>query len=177
MVFPITGMTCEPSLEFSLDVMEVDPVSWFGEQSHTTGEVNCVFLSGRVNSENYQRVLETHLLPVYNAGDTFQQDNAPPHVSKSTRKWLTDHNLSILEWPSVSPDLNPIENVWSLLARAVYQDGKQFSSITELKEAITKEWHKLPQSTLKNLISSMDDCVYKINVGPIHRKGACVSKI
>lgn len=138
----------------------------------SNGRSELCFLDGTMDSQKYQRVLESHLLPRYEVGETFQQDNAPPHVSRSTRQWLLEHNVSILDWPSVSPDLNPIENVWSLLARAVYKDGKQFMSVDELKKAIKREWRRLPQETLSSLVSSMNGRIFKC----IQRQGSCVSK-
>lgn len=44
--------------------------------------------------------------------------------------------VSILNWPTLSPDLSPIENTWNILTCAVYQNGKQYSSIKDLKSAI-----------------------------------------
>ncbi len=41
----------------------------------------------------------------------FQQDLAPAHTAKSTKSWLNEHGVGVLDWPANSPDLNPRESM------------------------------------------------------------------
>ncbi len=47
----------------------------------------------------------------------FQQDLAPAHTDKSTKSWLNDHGVGVLDWPANSPDLNPKYNLWGIIKR------------------------------------------------------------
>jgi len=88
----------------------------------------------------------------------FQQDGARAHTSKATIAWLDaniKHYISPEDWPPNSPDLSPIENVWSILmATAVYADPEP-QSLQALKHRLRKEWKSISPSTLQNLIGSM----------------------
>ena len=62
-----------------------------------------------------------------------------------------------MKWPARSPDPNPIENLWGILSRAVYKNGKQYNNIKELEKAIRVEWSKIHITTLRKPICSMEN--------------------
>ncbi|KAI3359837.1 hypothetical protein L3Q82_014192, partial [Scortum barcoo] len=58
------------------------------------------------------------------------------------RSGLRKKHFKVLEWPSQSPDLNPIENLWRELKVRVAQ--RQPQNITALEEICMEEWAKIP---------------------------------
>ena len=59
----------------------------------------------------------------------------------------------VMDWPSNSPDLNPIENLWSIVKRNV--EKKMPKNISDLRRFMIEEWDDIPQSTLIGLVRSM----------------------
>ncbi len=68
----------------------------------------------------------------------FQQDLAPAHTDKSTKSWLNDHSVGLLDWPANSPDLNPIENIWGVVKRKMI--NKRPTNADELKVTVKETW-------------------------------------
>ena len=65
----------------------------------------------------------------------FQHDGASVHTSIVARNFLCDENVQALNYPSLSPDLNPVENLWGFMADHVY-DGTPIFNLGQLKDRI-----------------------------------------
>lgn len=127
------------------------------------GKTKLVFIKGNINAASYIKTLTDELLEyIALHGDQrdeqfiFQQDNARPHTAKATTAFLADQYLPCMDWPSRSPDLNPMENLWGIMVQAVYGGGRQYKKVDALKEALLAAWDAIPQATLDKLIDSMN---------------------
>lgn len=121
------------------------------------GVSNLVEVKGRVNSEKYCDILQHTLLPFMQQQDRqnhfFIQDNAPVHTSKVSKTWLKTSRVKTIKWPANSPDLNPIENLWSTLKKRV--QAREPKSIEEVVTFAKEEWLNIPMQILKSLVESM----------------------
>ena len=78
----------------------------------------------------------------------FQQDNATIHNTSITKKYFLEQKITLLDHPpACCPDLNLIENLWGLIVAKVYVGGRQYSAISELKNAILDAWENTFGST------------------------------
>ncbi len=123
------------------------------------GTGRLVAIEGKMNAAKYRDILDENLLQ--NAQDlrlgrrfTFQQDNDPKHSAKITKEWLHNNSVTVLEWPSQSPDLNPIEHLWRDLKMAVHQ--RLPSNLTELERIPKSRCEKLVASFPKRLMAVLN---------------------
>ena len=63
--------------------------------------------------------------------------------------------VEILDWPSRSPDLNPIEYIWDELGRRVHQQVNPPQTLGDLERALVDKWRRLPQAVFTNVLRSM----------------------
>ena len=116
---------------------------WGCFSSAGTGKL--VIIEGMMDGVKYREILEGNLFQSsrdlrLGCRFTFQQDNDPKHTAKATLEWFKGKHLNVLERPSQSPDLNPIENLWYDLKIAVHQRNP--SNLKELEQFCLEEWTK-----------------------------------
>ena len=121
--------------------------------------LSLIKISGHQNAIKYVELFDQELRVMNDKfGDSswiFQQDNAPIHTAKIVKEWFTNKNVTVLQWPAKSPDLNIIENVWGHLSRVSYENGKQYDSLNELENAVFRHRATMPKTYTKKLYDSI----------------------
>ena len=86
-----------------------------------------------INGATYAELLKGKLLThmAIHQSLVFMHDSAPCHQSKIVKQFFTENHVKILDWHGNSPDLNPIENLWSKMKNLVSK--KQPGSSSKLK--------------------------------------------
>ncbi len=76
--------------------------------------------------------------------------NTPPRLTTALLKKL---RVKVMDWPRVSPDLNPIEHLWGILEWKVVE--RKVSNIHQLCDIVMEEWKRTTVATCKALVNSM----------------------
>ena len=116
-------------------------------------------------------MLQTRIFPAARAshpdGFIFQHDNATPHSARVTRELFDREGIELLSWPAMSPDLNPVENLWAIIARRLYTRGIVYDNEDGLWEAIHRESMEIEREILEHLVDTMPERFSRM----IHRHG------
>ncbi|GBP00212.1 Transposable element Tc3 transposase [Eumeta japonica] len=102
-------------------------------------------IHGRMNAEEYLDVLKNVLVPTVKVAYPdmrrvyFAQDNCSFHQAHIVRNWLAMQDyIMLINWPSKSPDLNPIENLWGQII--LNWDPSDIRNIENLRETVMTSW-------------------------------------
>ena len=79
------------------------------------GIFKLVLVTGNMDSKQYTDMLTEHFFRITGNWTILQQDNAPIHVSRHSKAFFSDKNV-LMDWPALNPDINPIENLWGIVA-------------------------------------------------------------
>uniref|UniRef100_A0AAY4C5V1 Oxysterol-binding protein n=1 Tax=Denticeps clupeoides TaxID=299321 RepID=A0AAY4C5V1_9TELE len=121
----------------------------------------------KLNSQTYCQFLEDTFFKQwyrkksasFKKNMVFMQDNAPSHASKYSTAWLARKGIKeekLMTWPPCSPDLNPIDNLWSIIKCEIYKEGKQYTSLNIVWEAVVAAARNVDGEQIKTLTESMD---------------------
>ena len=120
---------------------------WAGISFNTRTDL--VNVPGRMNAARYiEDILANHVVPAGALIDPrflFQHDNARPHIAGQTIQFLRDHQIPVMVWPALSPDLNPIENLWDKLDRKIRDRRVAPETLQQLLVVLQEEWANKPQ--------------------------------
>jgi len=130
-------------------------VFWEKEWGNMTGEAYSQRILPRV--VDHIRSNHSTALPP----SKFMQDNASSHSAAVSKNYLLNQEISTMDWPAYSPDLNPIENVWSDMKEYIYSrygdtvmGGQRRREETRI--LVEEAWYECTQpSKLLNILRGM----------------------
>lgn len=124
----------------------------------------------KVDSKAYTDCLEETFIPWCktesereNIAFFLQEDGATCHTSRYTKAFKEQKNIRTIEyWPSNSPDLNPIENIWAILDQAIKPRRRPDDKKQRVIQLLKEEWEKFSIQLSHNLVESMPHRCQKV---------------
>ena len=123
----------------------------------------CVAYEGRLDGPMLRDMLDQTLIET--AADYydlehgelwwFQHDNAPQFKSRVVQEWLHNHGVHVLDFPPLSPDLNPIENLWPRVQTII--DQMHPATDEAVADAFIAAWPQVALDLFTNLAQSMPE--------------------
>jgi len=129
----------------------------------SNGATSLEIFTCNLKAPKYQEILETHfqeMQELYEGDFYFQHDNHKSH--KAVESWMDNYGFNKIKFPSYSPDLSPIENIWATLKESVAKD--QPKSERQLVKSIRLNWAKITsveklRPYLENLYTRYKLCI------------------
>jgi transposase len=134
---------------------------WGCFSKHGTGPL--VSLKGTMDSGEYIKVLDEHLIPELKMGQRsipgrwhLMQDNAPCHRSEAVKRFLRKKKVDFIDWPPYSPDLNPIENIWNWMKHVLETEYPVCKSAEEIEARFFEIWQTITPEMCSNYCSNYE---------------------
>ncbi len=156
----IIKLTTEEKPKFTQKMMVAGGISFYGvgKLNFVIGTMDtCAYLQTLKNyKEDIEKIKEENEIELI-----FQQDGATCHTSTKSMEYI-NNNLNLIKyWPANSPDISPIEYIWSQLAQKL--EAFKFKNLDDLKEKINYYWNRIPDEYLKNNYNHCFECVKQLH--------------
>jgi len=117
------------------------------------------------SANSYLEVLNAEVDPWYqtlDSGYIFMQDNASIHTAKKVKKWFASHGIGVVaDWPPYSPDLNPIEHIWWILKKRVFEMFPDIATDKSESEHARQQLESALQAAWDTIDKESFDCLYQ----------------
>jgi transposase len=121
------------------------------------GSTACMAVDDATDTEVFRTYTEKVLCPWLRPGDIVVMDNLSPHKSEPTLRLIEAAGAEVLFLPAYSPDLNPIEKMWSKLKQAL-----RSSEPRDLESLIRAIGLALASVTPRDAMNWFASCGYSI---------------
>lgn len=126
---------------------------------------NLVIIRGIMDKYMYKSILTKNLRSSavklgLGEDSIFQQDNDPKHTSSYVADYFIKKDINLLDWPSQSPDLNPIEHLWDYIKCEVRK--KKPKNLKELKKYVIEIWNSIDSEVCKKIVRTINDRVSEV---------------
>ena len=125
-------------------------------------KLDLVDIRGNLNAQRYvdeilppphvEPHMDNHRLmdrPIY------MHDGATPHTAHLSQDYLHRAAVDVMLWPSMSPDLNIMENIWSYMSSHINGAAVLPRSAEQLRRAVHDAWLEVSQARIRRLVASL----------------------
>jgi hypothetical protein len=164
------GMALDPKYTLKTEQLEGKVSLWGCICAGGLGHAE--LYEGSLDARRYQSILQLNLVKsahqFWPTGQWwYQQDNWRVHTANTSQAWFHNHGIDLIDWPAWSPDLNPIENLWSDLKRRVY--AHHANTMDELEQYIVDEWNATDLSFVADICNSMSHRLQLLHASNGHK--------
>jgi transposase len=119
------------------------------------------WVEGNINGEYYEQVLRKYVITSrrwYKMDPTtfmFQHDNARIHTTDNVNDYLSKAGIDVMEWPSNSPDINPIERIWARIKQRLFLYRTRPANLQEVFDRVEEIWASMSVKFINKLYEEL----------------------